>query len=799
MAIRRLTYRLDEEPVTGAVRLIPVPPPEGSAPAPDPAPEPAAPPGDPRQALDRQEWVALAVGAEYGPGGDGGGISFSRLPDGGGLLCATARAGRAVEALHVSGPDTGRFAEDWPITQWEPDGPPARRRADGEPAEPEDWYGPAALAAFARAHEPRVAPFLADVRRLFADPAGRQLVIAEESQDTVAQWIALACASLPAAYVPYLTFTLRAADPGRAPQHIVGIGPDADFDRFDPTVLDHLYRVHDGLDGHGSPPLADTWAAWTARLWVAGKPPRPARDAAEEPFALGPLVPRLLRAGLLTGADLAHLARQDGPDGPQLRAAVDALVAALDDGTADPGTLTAVCRDLHVHAPTAAQPLALAVARHRLAAVHPDDRAHQLRAAFAELPLGDDGRRALRGEFGGDAVDELCRALSAPLATWGEPLRRALDAGADGEDCVSVAAVRLAAYLRDPTGTGCGQAVAVLEQVGQERFTRRVLKQLCAKLSAKRLDQLKELAASPQGDWLRRNLDARSPLPLRLADAAVRWGGPGGATGYALFSRITEELPGRRVTDPATLSQVWWFVWGGRGPGPVDLPRVARACTMRLLVDADFGARMTGLLTAPDRVDKELVSFAHELLRVRKLGPRERAIAELLVLADDMAERRVPLARGIGRFQALREAAHPVPVQVWSGVNQFLALALARSDAQTLRHTAFPVMRSAGRELLDPYRACMLSESKRDELARELPLRPEEIGAYYYLWRPRRSGDVSHHWRRVSEELLREILAPVVLGLSPQQLDDATTAVARGHNVGDVQKWNDWRHGLREG
>ncbi|MFI8930182.1 GTPase-associated protein 1-related protein [Streptomyces sp. NPDC053474] len=787
MAIRRRSYRLAEEPVTGAVRLIPVP---ASAP-----PSPLSAHADGAEREDQRqlrEWAELAIGTGHtrsrGHSGDGTGLSYSRLPDGGSLLCATAPGGD-VAAYHLTEADTlARFAEEWPITWWGA-GETGEAAADPVPAA----VGHDELVAFARAHETRVAPFLADVRRLFDDPAGRQLVVAEERPGAVARWIALACASLPAAYVPSLTFTTGAADPGRAPQHIVGIGPDADFDRGDPTVLDHLYRVHDGLGGPGSPPRTDTWATWTARLWLAGEPlPEAAADG--DPFAPGPLVPRMLRAGLLTGRELTGL------DGDALRAAVATLAASVADPRADPAALLAVCRELHAHDPGAAAPLALALARHRLGAARPEELPGELTAVCAEVPLDAEAERALRGEYGGDADKALRRALRDPVDTWAEPLRVALAVGADDGRGIDEAIERLARALRDPTGAERAPAVRVLDGVGSEPLTRRVLRRLADTPHTRRLDLLVSLADSPYGDWLRRNLDENAPLPLRLAEAAARWrAGGAGLRGMELFAKLTEVLPRRRVTDADTLQQLWWLVWGSSCPAPAELSWVAHTCTMRLLVAAGYGLRMTGLLAAPDGVDRELVGFAADLLHETQLPRRDRATAELLVVAQDLADgRKVALRQGLRRFEALCVDAGPLGANVRRGVFRLVALALARADADQLaRPPAFGQLVAAGPELLDPYRAFMLDEGRRERLERELPLRPAEVAAYYYLWRPRERRGISHDWRRVAAELLDEVLGPVAVRLDDRQLSQVADAMLDRQGIDRVREWTAWRNSFR--
>ncbi len=201
-----------------------------------------------------------------------------------------------MEALHL-GADTPGPGPVWPIdtwrsAAWEPDAGEtlAAGFVESELPVPEAHFDSERLVKFARARADRVAPFLTDVRRLFDDPAGRQIVLVEEDPETVAHWVALACASLPDAYVSALTFTTWTADPHGAPQQIIGTGPAAGFDRTDEATVTYLYRVHDGTGGPQSPPAAfDAWARLTAERWLSGNPPRPAARA-EDAFALLPLL-----------------------------------------------------------------------------------------------------------------------------------------------------------------------------------------------------------------------------------------------------------------------------------------------------------------------------------------------------------------------------------------------------------------------------------------------------------------------------------------------------------------------------
>ena len=100
---------------------------------------------------------------------------------------------------------------------------------------------------------------------------------------------------------------------------------------------------------------------------------------------------------------------------------------------------------------------------------------------------------------------------------------------------------------------------------------------------------------------------------------------------------------------------------------------------------------------------------------------------------------------------------------------------------------------------MHPLRQLMLDERRRDQLDRDLPLQPEDISAYYYLWRPTRRPGTSLDWRQVAQELLREILAPVVARLDERRLGEVATVIANRQGEARVREWNAWRHGFHAG
>ncbi|WP_306338734.1 GTPase-associated protein 1-related protein [Streptomyces sp. KL118A] len=866
MAIRRLSYRLDQEPDTGALRLF--------LPDMDTAMNTDTDGSGHQPHTDTGELtstVARVIGIPRA-GETGNELSYSLLPDGGRLLCA-ALPGQRVEALHLSA-DTPGPGPVWPIDTWRSESWEAEGTqtlgagfVESELPVPEAHFDRDVLVAFARARADRVAPFLADVRRLFGDPAGRQIVLVEEDSETVARWVALACASLPEAYVPALTFTTWTADPWRAPQQIIGIGPDADFDRSDDATVEHLFRVHDGTGGPESPAAElDAWARLTAERWLAGNPPRPAPGAAarpEGPFALIPLVSgsggvrnaagaagagavgraggsggrtgSAERAGAADGtgapentepaertepaehtghaghaghaghtghaqhaepAERAELTGLTGLGGETLRAVFDAFAHSVTRGEADPGTLDELdrlCRGLDGDQALAARPLALALVKHRLDASRGRGTLPDL-AAFEGLPLGQEAWRELREEYGDRADGALRARLRDPVTTWTEPLRLALAVGADGGPGLAEAMDRLADALLHPERRDCAQAVQVLSELDHVAFTRRVLRLLLVGFTERKLDRLRALANSPQGAWLRRNIDD-APLTVRLAAAAAQWSGPPDRLrGVELFERLTELLSGQRVEDVKTLNLLWRMVWRNDPPDRAEQPRVARVCTPRLIIEADLGRRIMGWLREPDHCDLELVDFAREMRKDAKLGAQDRDTAELLVIAQDLADGRLGVSRAsVGRLRELGRKVSPLGVVLRKGIDERVGRALAGANPLDVCEShGLQILVAAGPDLLGAYRAHLMADRTRDRLERELPGNPAELAAYYHIWRPRRRHGVTTEWREVAAELLDQVLAPVFVRLDDHHLGQVATVLQREGQ--DVQEWTAWRY-----
>ncbi|MFE4491804.1 GTPase-associated protein 1-related protein [Streptomyces niveus] len=797
MVIRRLSYLLDREPDTGSVRLQPLRPPGRTA------AESSRAEGEAAHDLLAQVEQVIALthrGTSHGV------LSCSRLPVGGSLLCngrtdhehpGTPR--QFIDVVHLPAGAAG-FDRVWPIDTWRSRSWDAPTQADGDqlPA-PEGHFDRPLLVRFAREQATRVAPFLADVRRLWADPAGRQIVVAEQDPGTVAHWIALACASLPEHLARELTFVTRADEPHDAPQQIVGIGPDAAFDRHDPLLVQHLYRVHDALGGPGSPALPDPWAELTAALWQAGTPPVPLAPAASssgttrvaDPFDLAALVPALLRLGTEPGERLTTL------HSDSLRTVVATLASAARDQTQGAPAveeLTRVCQELAKHCSEhVTDPLALALAKRRLAAALDQDT--KLRHdPLVGLPLGEAAQRALRAEFGSHFDEGLGRRLRGPVATWAGPLHLALvlhgHQGAGVQDAVD----KLVRLLLHPYGSESADAVAVLNGVGHQGLNRLVLEKLAVKATGRRSDLLKDLLMSPQGDWVRSHLKA-APPSVALVDLAVRWSGPPHRLrGIELFTKLAEPAaPGASASgagDPATLQTLWWLVWGSGQPERTHFPHLVRLCGAEAILAADLGTRFLPWLTSPGRFDRELVDFAHAVHRRAGLGGRERATAELLVLADDFARTSGAPRDVVDRVGVLRRAARPAD-EVWDGVQQLLARGFAGLTPLDLYQSgALSYLANAEPALQRHYRHAVQAEYADDAQVSRMAARPDAVADLFFVWR-RELTTSSREWHTNVEELLRGTLGVVLRRMNEEQRGAVANQLLK-RSQSWLQTWLRW-------
>ena len=204
------------------------------------------------------------------------------LTGGAALLCHAAYTGTDysgrfgnfyAHALYLPGGpgDLGPVLpiDTWVSASWRT-GPPAVAMPAANRMEPGEAITRETLLAFTRQRHDQLAAVLTDIMNSFGR-RGPQVVLAEDQSEAVAQWIAVACRSLPPALARRLTFTTYTRRPHQSSHQVIGITPGADFS-FTHTELTAQYRVY-AEPGRSSP-----WAEpmpWRRRRrrsgWTAGR------------------------------------------------------------------------------------------------------------------------------------------------------------------------------------------------------------------------------------------------------------------------------------------------------------------------------------------------------------------------------------------------------------------------------------------------------------------------------------------------------------------------------------------------
>ncbi|HWG28508.1 GTPase-associated protein 1-related protein [Actinospica sp.] len=354
--------------------------------------------------------------AESGIRGTGPVLTYSRLPDGGSVLCRFIPADNSscldVRVAVLS--EEAARARLTPIDAW----PEECWTTRPGTLTPRPWIDRTELVRFAAEARGQLPCVLADVRELFAGRAGPQILLVERRPHDVARWIALICASLPQQAARELTFTTSATRPYAAFEQIVGVPPEAEF-AFSEVELRHLYRVR-SAEGRCSPALGDPWAEIAARLWQHGRPELitdTARIPLGAPFDAGRLAAVALLELLPVGreAELLAAAWISRPEntGGMAQQDVDGLMDALTRidraavGAAGPrpaalGQILRAFRSLRRRAtPEVAAPVALSLGRAALRTAL--DRCAVVSAdPLADLGLDRADRERLAAEFGAE-------------------------------------------------------------------------------------------------------------------------------------------------------------------------------------------------------------------------------------------------------------------------------------------------------------------------------------------------------------------------------------------------------------
>lgn len=584
-------------------------------------------------------------------------LTYSRLPDGGGVLCRlTLAAALLCEApcldVRVAVlPEGAARAGLAPIDAWPEDCWPT----NGE-LEPYAWIDRAELIDFAAEVRGQLASVLADVRDLFAKPAGPQILLVERRPHDVARWIALICASLPRSVAGELTFTTSAARPYAAYEQIVGISPEADFS-FSEAELRHLYRVR-SHEGRCSPASTDPWAEIAARLWQLGRPElinADTRIPLTEPFDAGRLAAVALLEDLPAGRE-AELLAADWLSRPSntrrmTQRDVDGLMDALTridraalgppEPRPAPAVVHRVLRAFHAlrrrATPEAAAPVALRFGRAALR-VALDRGAEVSVDPLAGLGLGRTSRQRLADEFGAEVLALLSAPGGSPARLAGA-LILATALGLDVPDALVPSASRLTeALLAACAGNDRRTVTALLGCIVERGAIAGVLVQLETTALAGRVFAVATFARLAEGGaWLAHH-GVRSYPALRIVLAATdpRRSHEGG---FELFRDLWQgaDSPGN-AGELAVLTALCWPRWQ-------ELLPVREAIALGNLLPPDllrlggFDGQIRAVFERCVREHREIAELAAIIVNKEiEISERSSGVAHLLVDKPRRAE-----------------------------------------------------------------------------------------------------------------------------------------------------------------
>ncbi|MFD8597323.1 GTPase-associated protein 1-related protein [Kitasatospora sp. NPDC059646] len=775
-------------------------------------------------------------------------FAHTRLPDGSSLVSRTVYTGVDytgrygnfhAHAVHLAPgeflPHPERPAEQlrpievWESPSWRQDAPVGQAPPDLPFLKQGFTFGREVLCRFAAERAEQLAPFLADVRALFADPPGPQLVLVERDPRAVAHWVALATGALPARHAAELTFTTYTRRPYRCGQSIVGIRPDAEFS-FGPVELQHHYRVRHGLGGPSSPVAGDPWAELAAAVWLAGRVELFARAAGPEGgFATGRLAALALAAGVPVGAAAARAAAEWAcarPTDPAFAGSPgrqdefwDGLTAGLLAADAvGPDGLRRLAGALHTAGLGARAVAALTATALRAAVLDPSDE-----LAAPALPADPEARREL--------ADSLAPALRARIGDPATDPARLLG-------LVELAG-RLGVDPQAPAGSLAERLTATLTGADPQRAdrTRRLLDAPGgAELRAAVLDRLNDLAreddpaplAAVVGSRLRFD---RAELTDRPHLAAVRRAGRdhAGLSGTRLLTALLNDALSdgtapsagaggdRPEGDPLLLRTVFRLGWPDSPPTVLDAREVLRVCRHPrfppdLLPRSGLGTGLARAALGAAADDPHAASLAGELLAGfadRGLPPRERAALEALHLAGELRAGRVD--RGFTRL-ALELALRAAPLEAavatrLTGALAYLLLGghsgLARGRAPGVAEVLLldevgTLARSGDPAALAAYRTRAAGPVLRRDLAND----SRYPAACFVAWSS--FPDITPGWERTRTDLLDQVLRPTLRALPADARDRIGSLVAATpfRPPGDLAwstLWADWHRGRGPG
>jgi hypothetical protein len=320
---------------------------------------------------------------------------------------------------------------------------------------------------------------------------------------------------------------------------------------------------------------------------------------------------------------------------------------------------------------------------------------------------------------------------------------------------------------------------------------------------------VRDLAAAPEGDWLRPHLDG-APRAVRLAASAGYLGrGAYGLKGVDLWAELVlRYMPGERVPDVPTLRILWALAWPRQsGVVPRDEQhRVTEVCSARLVFEAGHELSLEHWLRHPGRFDNRpddgyldrYLDLARVATGSNRLGNRERATARLVVLAHDLARGEEPLADALQQLPALEERVGRLEPGLRDLVDAWIARGIARTDPREVRRTHALYRYAVGDlRLLDHYRAAVRQARREDGALDARVLRdPQRVADLFVLWEEPQQGETGA-WRDLTKNLIGDVIGGVLRHMDQRDLGAVSTVLARWGGEPWVQAWTAWQHRLR--
>jgi len=660
--------------------------------------------------------------------------------------------------------------DTWASASWRTR-PPAAAILAANRMEPGEAITRETLLAFTRQRHDQLAAVLTDIMNSFGR-RGPQVVLAEDQSDAVAQWIAVACRSLPHALARRLTFTTYTRRPYQSSHQVIGITPGADFS-FTHTELTAQYRVH-AEPGRSSPwaePMP--WAATAAAIWLDGRPEL--FDEAYADVAVPDDGPEEEWADTLAG-QLAATALAAKTDLPQAATAAAAAWATVHIGARRtpsfwPGLAAGIARS------SGQIPVSVLGRLCRAAeSLHPAEVTTPLLAAYlSRLP----------GEIATDAAPDLSTIRWMTWRLRGDPdlaqearvrdrLQAAFSADLPVDRALLLLEIADAAGLEDlgraaetvlgpallAEGNAAVEAAAFLSATANTSLLARVLDFLedAARQSSGRAAA--RLVRGAGGHWLLAADLGDFPLLSTAARLAVERD-PNRVTA---FRRAAALLP---ASDPHDLRYAFRLVWPDQPPSPAEACELlAGEFALPIWEVPEIADAFVDLIRRAPVIDPETIRLA-DLLRTRVIPPdsRDRILLDLVATTGWLREAAsqpgdAGLAQEIPRMAIGMLAAWPYPGQHRdAAADALLALLVAPvrlTRADRTEHAELHELATSGDSNLIGAYGARASQS----LARELSGSPELHASCFVLWRLEYGRPDDETWPSIQRSLMNDLLVP---------------------------------------